>query len=352
MGRRRLSGGGFDDDFPDDGASVDLAAVRRDDALIDAISGDGPVETESTEEFELATLLADWRAGILAEPMPAGPDLEEVVAAVNRELGAREALASVPDLAARRSRSKAQLRLIRPLAGAAALIAAAVGGAAVVSYGAEPGDPLWGVKQVVFSEQAQSTEARIDTTSTLERAEELIAEGNPDGARELLTSAETRSTDVRDATERDALGDWMNRLAAEISKLIPTIPSTPPLPGDPAAPLPQAPGGAVPPPVLPSGPEVPPPVSGSPAEPTTPPSGTVDPTILQAPAPTGTTSPSDSGTTPPPETSAQSPAPSAPTTEPTSSAPTTTSTVSQPRSSETTPGADMAPASVQRIEGV
>lgn len=230
MGRGRFSGDGFDDEFPDDETSVDLAAVRRDDALIDAISGNGLVETKDNEEYELATLLADWRAEILAEPMPAGPDLDEVVAAVHRELGTRETLARAPEVTPLRPRSKGQLRLLRPLAGAAALVAIAVGSATAVSYGAEPGDPLWGVKQVVFSEQAQSTEARIDTTSTLERAEQLIAEGNTEEARELLTSAESRSGDVRDAEERDALGDWVQRLAEELGRLVPQVPPPPAAP--------------------------------------------------------------------------------------------------------------------------
>lgn len=343
MGRRRFSGKDSGDEFPDDG-SVDLAAVRRDDALIDAIAGNGPVETRSTEEFELATLLADWRADILAQPMPAGPDLEEVVAAVNRELGAREALASVPDLATRRARSKAQLRLIRPIAGAAALVAAAIGGAAVVSYGAEPGDPLWGVKQVVFSEQAESTEARIDATSTLQRAEELIAEGNTEDARELLTSAENRFTDVRNEGERDALGDWMARLTEEINKL---VPPPPPAPGT-GVPVEQ--GAEVPvPPIVPSGPEVPPPVSStSPVDPTSPSSDPVDPTILDAPAPPGTTSPPSGDPSAPPEPSTPTPPPTTPAPEPTSETPptTTTNTVSLPQPSSGTSSAQLPPASI------
>ena len=57
-----------------------------------------------------------------------------------------------------------------------------------VSYGAEPGDALWGVKEVVFSDQAESTVARLDTTFDLQRAEELIASGNVSAAKDLLRS--------------------------------------------------------------------------------------------------------------------------------------------------------------------
>ena len=347
MGRERFSGDGFDDEFPDDETSVDLAAVRRDDALIDAISGNGLVETKNTEEYELATLLADWRAEILAEPMPAGPDLDEVVAAVDRELGARKTLTAVPPTTPSRARSKGQLRLLRPLAGAAALVAVAVGAATAVSYGAEPGDPLWGVKQVVFSEQAQSTEARIDTASTLQRAEQLIAQGNADEARELLTSAESRSGDVRDAGERDALGDWMQRLADEIGKLVPQLP---PPPAVPVVPLPPSvPGAVVPPPVTTPGTEgqVPAPTTGAETGTTVPPtSTTVDPTILQAPPPSSdVTTPSQ--TLPPPPSSTPPPSvPSQPPPSTTASPTPAPTTASSPRSTQEGPGADLAPASV------
>ncbi|QHG82720.1 anti-sigma-D factor RsdA [Rhodococcus rhodochrous] len=356
MGRGRFSGDGFDDEFPDDETSVDLAAVRRDDALIDAISGNGLVETKDTEEYELATLLADWRAEILAEPMPAGPDLDEVVAAVHRELGTRETLAPTPEVTPLRPRSKGQLRLLRPLAGAAALVAVAIGSATAVSYGAEPGDPLWGVKQVVFSEQAQSTEARIDTTSTLQRAEQLIAEGHTEEARELLTSAESRSGDVRDAEERDALGDWAQRLAEELGRLVPQVPPPPAAPVAPEAPV--VPGAVVPPPVTTPGTEgqQPAPTTGTDTGTTAPPtsSTTVDSTILQAPPPVSATSTPSQPAPPPPSSSTQpSPPPSEPpppaTSESATLAPTTTA--SSPRSTQDGPGADFTPGSVTTSEG-
>ncbi|KHJ73248.1 anti-sigma-D factor RsdA [Rhodococcus sp. Chr-9] len=354
MGRGRFSGDGFDDEFPDDETSVDLAAVRRDDALIDAISGNGLVETKDNEEYELATLLADWRAEILAEPMPAGPDLDEVVAAVHRELGTRETLARAPEVTPLRPRSKGQLRLLRPLAGAAALVAIAVGSATAVSYGAEPGDPLWGVKQVVFSEQAQSTEARIDTTSTLERAEQLIAEGNTEEARELLTSAESRSGDVRDAEERDALGDWVQRLAEELGRLVPQVPPPPAAPVAPEVPV--VPGAVVPPPVTTPGTDgqQPAPTTGAETGTTVPPtSTTVDPTILQAPPPvSNTTTPSQTAPPPPSSTPGPSvPSETPPSTSASSPTPAPTTTASSPRSTQDGPGADFAPASVTTSEG-
>jgi len=325
MGRRRDSDDYSAEGLPDDGMPADIAAIRRDDALIDAIAGDGPVETQSSEEYELATLLAGWRAEIVSEPLPAGPDFDEVVAAVNREIGARDALAT------RRGSSSAPLRLLRPLAGAAALVAAALGGAAVFSYSAEPGDPLWGVKSVVFSEQAESTVARIDTTSSLQRAEELIASGETAEAQQLLESAEVRSSAVTDVGQRDELGDWLRRLTEELNRVIPTEP--PPLPTElPLAPPPETPDTTV----VPTEPSPTAPVTTTPSpspDATTAPSTTPDPTILDDPG-TGTGTPEP--TTPTSPTSAPStPSPTATTPSPvttTASAPATgteTTTTSQ-----------------------
>ena len=42
---------------------------------------------------------------------------------------------------------------------------------------AQPGDALWGVKQVVFADEANSTVAKIDTTSELEEAERKRRDG-------------------------------------------------------------------------------------------------------------------------------------------------------------------------------
>lgn len=311
MGRKH-GGDDFHADLADDGTPVDIAAVRRDDALIDAISGDGPVSTESDEEYELATLLAGWRAEILADPLPAGPELDEIVAAVNREIGARDALANS------RTRSRAQLRLLRPIAGAAALVALAVGTAAAVSYSAEPGDPLWGVKEVVFSEQAQSTVARIDTTSSLEQAERAIAAGDTAGARELLESAQVRSSGVADSGQRDQLGDWLQRLADELSKLVP-VPPVPVLPNMP----PDTGAAAVPPPVATILPETS--VTAPPVDQTPSTSPSPDPTILNEPTtvPSTPTTPStEPTTTTPPAPSSEPSAPS------TTVAPTTTASAS------------------------
>ncbi|MFC8047325.1 anti-sigma-D factor RsdA [Nocardia sp. NPDC057353] len=199
-----------------DSGPVDIAAVRRDDALIDAIASDGPVQTDTPEEFQLAALLADWRAEVVAPPLPAAPDLDEIVAAVNQEIGARKVRVG--------PRSGGRLRLVRPLMGAAAALALVFGGMTAFSYSAEPGDPLWRVKEVVFSEQAQTTVvARAD--DELAQVQAALAQGDNDEARVLLDRVRTTAQQIDDPAKQDDLIERWNALVAELGKVAPEIAS-------------------------------------------------------------------------------------------------------------------------------
>ncbi|WP_433757198.1 anti-sigma-D factor RsdA [Nocardia sp. CA-135398] len=197
-----------------DTGPVDIAAVRRDDALIDAIASNGPVQTDSTEEFQLASLLADWRAELIAPPLPGGPNLDEIVAAVNQEIGARQVRIG--------AQSGGRLRLVRPILGTAAALALVIGGLSAFSYGAAPGDPLWRVKEVVFSEQAQSTVVqRAD--SDLATAKAALAQDNPEQARARLEGAKANAELIDDPVKRDKRINEFNLLLAELNKIAPEI---------------------------------------------------------------------------------------------------------------------------------
>lgn len=193
---------------------VDIGAVRRDDELIDAIARGGPIPTESTEELQLATLLADWRAEIVAPPLPDAPDLDTVVAAVNQEIGARQARIS--------AQSGGRLRLLRPIATTAAALALVFGGLSVFSYQAEPGDALWRVKEVVFSEQAQSTVVQY-ADDNLAAAQELLDEGKPDQAKARLEQASANATQVDDPVKRNELAARWRELVGQVGQIAPDI---------------------------------------------------------------------------------------------------------------------------------
>ena len=97
MGGHRASGGSEGDlvDGP-----VDLAAVRADDALIDALAGgagggaDGYGFGGSDDDDRLAAILAAWRADIEADPMPELVSLDEAAEAVAAGHESRDRLRS------------------------------------------------------------------------------------------------------------------------------------------------------------------------------------------------------------------------------------------------------------------
>ncbi|MBF6133718.1 hypothetical protein IU501_11990 [Nocardia otitidiscaviarum] len=287
-----------------DTGPVDIAAVRRDDELIEAIAGDGAVQTSSADEYQLAALLANWRAEIVNEPMPAGPDLDAIVAAVNQEVGARGAR-----IGASGSR---RLRLVRPIAGAAAAVSLIMGGLTAFSYGAEPGDALWPFKEVVFSEQAQTTVVNR-AGNDMAQAQQLIDEGKPEAAKVLLERAEGNVSQVDDSGKKDDLRQQWERLVAQLQERAPEIAASL-LPSTTKA---AEPGGSQPT-TKPGGNATTAPVAPD-ASVTTEPS--VDPRILSTqPNTGGTTEPSDSATTPDgPTTDPTVPStePSDPATEPT-----------------------------------
>ncbi|RJO72183.1 hypothetical protein D5S18_23745 [Nocardia panacis] len=213
-----------------DTGPVDIAAVRRDDALIDAISGDGPVSTDSAEEYQLATLLASWRAELIADPLPSAPDLDAIVAAVNQEIGARQVRMH--------THTRGNLRLLRPIAGAAAALALVIGGLTAFSYSAGPGDPLWRVKEVVFSEQAQSTVVQRAGDDMAEAQTMLAGGADPDQIRTKLDTARRNATQVNDSAKQDelaqrfnALIDQLRRVSPEAARQVQTIATTAPRPG-------------------------------------------------------------------------------------------------------------------------
>lgn len=277
----------------DDGAPVDLAAVRRDDALIEAISSGGHVSTDSTEQYELALILAKWRDDVVSTPMPQGPLLDDVIAAIE----------ATPPVIGERSRSR--LRLLRPVAAAAAVAAVVFGGGSMLAYDAQPGDALWGVKQVVFAEEANSTVAKIDTTSELEKAERLLVAGDIPEAKKVLDNAAQRADDVKDSPEKNDLVERWGKLMTQVEET--GTPVTPPqttTPGD-QSPTPSAPATPTQPglPALtvvtttPSATSTPNPAVGTPTENPSSTTGTTSTTTTTTPSTTTPSSPPPSTTT-------------------------------------------------------
>ncbi|NLG45950.1 anti-sigma-D factor RsdA [Gordonia sp. (in: high G+C Gram-positive bacteria)] len=259
----------------EDGAStdpIDVGAVRRDDAFIDDLAAGRAAEVADSAEYELAGLIAQWRSESLAGAIPTTPTVADVEAAIAR--------------VSERERRGGLSRRLRIVSGAAAILAIAGAGLLVLSEGSQPGDPLWGVKQVVFSEEAEQTQARVNVEENIAAAKRALAAGDTVTARKLISEAEKEIGPIRNKGEVDDLRELINEVKEQNpGQLIPKLPSLPNLP-----PLP------------------------------TLPAQTPDPTVMKVPSSSSTTSP----TTPPKPPTSTTEVPTKPSTTTEKPRPTTT----------------------------
>jgi len=176
----------------EDSIPVDLGAVRADDEFIEALQSKPIVPTRTQVDYELAGLLSTWRDDVLAQPIGHRPTLEDVEAGIAA--------------AARRGDThRRSLRIARYAGGAVAAFALIFGGVSAVAHNAAPGDPLWGVKEVMFGADASSTLAMADVEAKIERAAEAFVAGDKVAAKKYLDSAEALLRDVRDSGDRASL---------------------------------------------------------------------------------------------------------------------------------------------------
>lgn len=158
---------------------VDLGAVARDDALLDAL-GRG---SQQPPDDEFATMLAAWRADLSTDEEVADPTPVQK-----------------PTLARRG-------RLARIVLAAAAAVLALAGTATVVASRAEPGSPLWPITTVVYADRADSLVAAQDARHAIAQARDAVAAGRFAEADRLLNRATALAGRVRDAGTRQPLLD-------------------------------------------------------------------------------------------------------------------------------------------------
>lgn len=229
MGGHRASGAG--DDLVD--GPVDLAAVRADDALLDAIAGGagradlgpgygfgaGTSAADQADDERIAAILAAWRADIEADPMPELVGLDDAVEAVTAGHEARD-----------RVRSRARRRM--PFAVAAAAAVLAIAGMTVAVHGSKPGDALFGVNKVFFAEHAAEVAQVEEVRSNLERADAAVRQGDREGARRALEAAGLGLPQVPAPerpsleTERDRVEGSLTQPPSSSSRTAPQSPSS------------------------------------------------------------------------------------------------------------------------------
>jgi anti-sigma-D factor RsdA-like protein len=147
---------------------ADLAAVQADDALLDMI---GAGHTVSDTDDELTRVLAAWRREVHAAPVPELVDTSTALATI-------------------RAAARQPVRRRNPVFGSAAAAAAvfviAFSGVGLVAKSAQPGDHLWGVTQVLYSDYARSVETAAAVRTELNEANTALKQNNPERARAAL----------------------------------------------------------------------------------------------------------------------------------------------------------------------
>ncbi|GAA0525314.1 hypothetical protein GCM10011581_14670 [Saccharopolyspora subtropica] len=244
------------------GEPVDLTALQDDDALLDALGGTNPdvAFPADDERPSLEALLVAWRQDVDAAPIGELVDVETAAAAIAE---------------GHRPLRRLRRRHLVPVATAAAVLMITFTGVGVAARDAQPGDMLWGVAQVLYTDHARAVQAASSAREDLNTAESAIEHGNRQAAAAALQSAQEQMRGVDDEhglsdlraahaslTARMDRGDNAQTSEQSTSQTPPT-PSVSPSPSQPQIP-----------PVPPTDSTSEPPTSTTPTAPTTSPSET------------------------------------------------------------------------------
>jgi uncharacterized membrane protein YgcG len=147
---------------------ADLAAVQADDALLDLLGSGG---TPSDASDELTRVLAAWRREVHADPIRELVDTNTALAVIR---------------AAARAPVRGRSPVFGSIAAAAAVLVIAFSAVGLVAKQAQPGDHLWGVTQVLYSDYARSVETAVAVRTELNEARTALQEHKPEKARASL----------------------------------------------------------------------------------------------------------------------------------------------------------------------
>ncbi|USX50753.1 anti-sigma-D factor RsdA [Lentzea sp. HUAS12] len=201
---------GQDDRAPHEPVADDLSAVQADDKLLDALGSATPGAAGSLVDDELNALLLAWRNEVETEPFTELVDTDTAIATIQ----------------AARPQPVSRHRFLIPLASAAAVLAIAFTGVSLVARDAQPGDTLWGLTQVLYSEHAKSIEAAAIINTDLESARLALREGKVDEAREKLNKVEASLGSVSTADGKAQLEEKHKELEKQLDTNTSTAPPT------------------------------------------------------------------------------------------------------------------------------
>ena len=299
------------------GGDPSLNEINRTDRFLDALAAEQPVYSTDSGEAELAHLLAGWRDEVRDAPLTAVLTPRDAVMALDRATASRQ-----------------RRRLSMAVIGSVAAAVLCLGGFGAVIAGSGPGDPLYGLRTMLFGEQQQPTRdtAVMLASQQLAEVQQLIDEGQWDAAQDTLQTLTTTVATVNDVVQiQELVTQWQElTVKVESKDANATVPPGAPLPQMPDVPVVVAPGSDTTTTTTTSSPET---TTTSPSDTTTSPTSPSE-TTTTSPSETATTSPSSPTSSPvqqlPPTTSSVQPPPSTPLPTPPPSTPLPTPPPSTP----------------------
>ena len=195
------------------GGEPSLDAVRRSDEFVDALAAGRPVTPQDQTDAALAALLGGWRDDIRSVPDADLVSEQDAIAALDKGL-------AVSPAGARRERSTGVRRGRRGLSvvGAVAAGMLAIGGFGAVVAGSGPGDPLYGLRSMLFgvSKQVRDDQVALAARTELNQVQDLIARGDWQQAEEKLVAVSTQVDSIVDEQQKQEILDTWNDLSAKV----------------------------------------------------------------------------------------------------------------------------------------
>lgn len=173
--------GAGDDGMNGSDTPVDLAAVQADEALLNMLGGGQRVPSDT--DAELTRVLVAWRRDVESEPFGDLVDPDSAAAAIGT---------------ARRA-SRRKHPMLGPVAAAAAVLVIAFSAVGLVAKSAQPGDQLWGVTKVLYSDYARSVEAAKTVSTELNTADTALKQGKTQEAKQSLERAQKQLAEIAEA---------------------------------------------------------------------------------------------------------------------------------------------------------
>jgi hypothetical protein len=198
-------------------ADDDLEAINADDALLDALSVGVVERIQQEKEATLKDMLVAWRRDIDSQSIDG--DLVDLEIAKDMIAAAHLRSANIG--------AKGRQRLLVPLTTAAAMFAITFTMASFVARDAQPGDTLWGLSQVLYTDHARSAQAAAEIRSDLDTARIALREGRLEEARNALTQAREALPSVSASDGKQVLARNFELLIAELTSVssVPLNPS-------------------------------------------------------------------------------------------------------------------------------